>query len=134
MVVAEGKRRDTPRTIGNSSVNAKDITVSDLPRFEFPDDPPTRFQGASVSEMKKIQFRCPHCGIACRAVILPQSPQIAKFRCRQCENTVEVETRPSAMDSIEQEFDLRLDMKHSGERGKAFSLPTSPSGIILARR
>jgi len=38
------------------------------------------------------------------------------------------------MDSIEQEFDLRLDMKKSAERGKSFSLPSTPSGIIIARR
>ncbi len=83
--------------------------------------------------MKIATFRCPYCGIVHQAAILPHSPQIAKFKCRQCDHVVEVQTRVSAMDSIEQEFDLRLDMKHSAERGKVFSLP-SPSGLIIPGR
>jgi len=117
-------------------VDARDVTVTDTAapdESEF-EGPPARFQGSAVQEMKQIRFRCPYCGIAHQAAILPHSPQIAKFKCRQCDHVLDVETRPSAMDSIEQEFDLRLDMKKSAERGKSFSLPSTPSGIIIARR
>jgi transposase-like protein len=89
-------------------------------------DVPERFAGLEASETTVVKFRCPHCGIGHQATVLPGSPQVAKYFCRQCERTIEVETRPSAMDSFEQEFDLRRDMVNVQARPKAFSKSVSP--------
>ena len=107
-------------------MDARDIAVSDPETPELPSEDfvPARFRGVSIHEIKTVKFRCSYCGLPHTAAILPHSPQIAKYKCRQCDHVLEVETRPSVMTSIEQEFDLRLDMKNVAARGKAFSLPT----------
>jgi predicted RNA-binding Zn-ribbon protein involved in translation (DUF1610 family) len=85
-----------------------------------------RFAGITADDISIVKFRCPHCGLAHQASVLPGSPQTAKFHCRQCDRVIEVETRPSAMDSFEEEFDLRRDMVNVEARPKAFSKPVSP--------
>ena len=84
---------------------------------------PERLATVKGEEVKQIQFRCTYCKKAHTACVLPESPRIAKFHCRVCGRDSEIETRPSAMDAIEQEFDLRLDMKKTKARAKAFSIP-----------
>lgn len=88
--------------------------------------PAQKFAGVSAEEITRVQFRCSYCGMRHQAVVLPGSPQTAKFHCRQCDRVSEVETRPSAMDSFEQEFDLRRDMVNVEAHPKAFSKSTSP--------
>lgn len=83
--------------------------------------PPPHFRGVTQSELREVKFRCGYCGVPCTAAVLPHSPQIAKYKCRRCDQVSEIQTRPSAMDAIEEEFNLRLDMKKSGEHPKEFS-------------
>jgi len=105
-------------------MEARDVKISVpgpfVPEIDL-EDLPARFQGAAAAEITIARFRCPHCGIPCQAAILPQSPQVAKFRCRRCDNTIDLVTRPSAMDNIEEECELRKDIGHVENHPKEFS-------------
>ena len=54
-----------------------------------------------VKDEQVIQFRCSSCGIGCRSVVFPWSPQVAKFECRHCGETIEIKTRDSAYDDVD---------------------------------
>jgi hypothetical protein len=113
-------------------VNARDLEIITPEPFDPQKDigePPAYFQGASIHEMKSIRFRCSYCGVPHSAAILPHSPQIAKFTCRQCNHVLEIETRPSVMDSIEEECELRKDIGRVTQHPKAFAMP-SPRGKL----
>lgn len=86
-----------------------------------------------ASEIREIQFRCRGCGKGSKAAVLPHSPRIAKFKCPLCSYVTEVETRPSAMDAIEDEFNLRLDMKNVRARPKAFSFGSNSARVVKTK-
>lgn len=95
-------------------------------RFEEPVKPPFKLDGLDVRDVHRIRFRCPHCGISSEAAVLPGSPQVAKFRCRQCERDIEVQTRASAMDALEAEVEERKEIGRATARARTYSKSTSP--------
>jgi len=74
-----------------------------------------------VKDEQTINFRCSSCGIGCKSIVYPWSPQIAKFNCRHCNQTIEVKTRETAMDDID---------GHIGEGGHQAKMAAQTSYII----
>lgn len=70
---------------------------------------PNPYEGLRRDDVTLVKFRCPHCKMAHTAAVLQGSPLMAKFHCRQCEHTVEVQTRESAGEDFENRVDEAKD-------------------------
>lgn len=82
---------------------------------------PDRFSGKAQSEYTRLRFRCPYCGIHQQAAVTAATPIEAKFRCTRCDNLCVVQTRASAMDSIEEWFNEGKDIRDTLAKKREWS-------------